>query len=288
MNPDTQRSRPVSLIRLSKLLLLSVFILYLLVCVVMAVSQRSLIYRPRVFTAAQVNQMAQSANLERWTNSAGQPIGFKRLSPKQPADGSVLIMYGNGSTATGCAHYADDIQKVAALDVFILEYPGYEDRPGPPSQSSLFNAADEALQMLPANQPIYLAGESLGTGVASYLAGTYPDKIAGLILISPFDRLVTVAQYRYPILPTWLLLVDHFPSETYLRGYHGKVGISVDGQDRVVPEKIGLRLYDHYAGPKKLWEFPNGEHCQITGPPSKFWNEVVAFWQASQTLSRAK
>ena len=47
-----------------------------------------------------------------------------------------------------CARYADVIQKVAALDVFILEYPGYADRAGQPSQDSLFRAADEGLQLL--------------------------------------------------------------------------------------------------------------------------------------------
>ena len=98
-------------------------------------------------------------------------------SPKQPAEGSVMIMYGNGSTATGSAHYADEIQDVAAFDVFILEYPGYEDRPGCPSQRSLFQAADEALRLISTNRPIYLVGESLGTGVASHLAATDSNAI---------------------------------------------------------------------------------------------------------------
>ncbi len=48
--------------------------------------------------------------------------------------------------------------------------------------------------LLSTNQPIYLVGESLGTGVATYLAGTYSNKIAGVILISPFNRLTDVAQ----------------------------------------------------------------------------------------------
>ena len=279
----SQHSKKVSLIRLGKLLLFSGFVFYLIICGVMAVFQRSLLYYPSVFTSAQVDQMAQSAKLERWTNSSGQFIGLKRLSPKQPADGSILVAYGNGSTAIGSSHYADDIQGIAPFDVFILEYPGYEDRAGSPSQKNLFNAADEALQALSTNKPIYLVGESLGSGVASYLAGTYPDKISGLVLISPFNRLASVAQNHYPILPVWLLLMDRFPSEKYLSNYHGKVGITVDGKDTVVPEKFGLRLYNGYAGTRKLWEFPNGGHCQIMEPQSQFWKEAIEFWQTNQT-----
>jgi len=224
--------------------------------------------------------MAQAAGLERWTNSAGEFIGLKRPSPKQPAEGAVMIMYGNGGTAVGSGHYANEIQSVAAFDVFILEYPGYEDRPGSPSQRSLFKAADEAFHMLPANQPIDLVGESLGSGVASYLAGTYPDKISGVIFISPFSSLTDVAQSHFPMLPVRLLLTDRFPSEKYLGNYRGKLGAAVDGKDTVVPKKFGLRLYDGYVGPKKLWEFPDGEHCQITESPAKFWKEVVEFWQS--------
>jgi len=246
----------------------------------MAFDQRSFIYHSRVYSPADVDHMAQAAGLERWTNSSGENIGLKRMSPQQPARGSVLMTYGNGSTAVDSAHYADDIQSAAALDMYIMEYPGYEDRPGKPSQESLFAAGADALQTLPTNKPVYLVGESLGSGVASYLAGTYANRIAGVVLISPFNSLTSVAQNHFPILPVALFLKDRFPSEDYLRNYHGKVGITVDGQDVIVPEKFGLRLYNGYAGPKKLWTFPNGVHCEITEPQTDFWKEVVAFWQS--------
>jgi adenosylhomocysteinase len=61
--------------------------------------------------------------------------------------------------------------------------------------------------------------------------------------------------------------------------YHGPVGVMVDGRDQVVPEKFGLRLYNDYAGPKQLWEFPQGGHIEIAEPPEKLWKEVTEFWQ---------
>jgi pimeloyl-ACP methyl ester carboxylesterase len=225
--------------------------------------------------------MAQAAGLERWKNPAGEAIGMKRLSPKQPAERRVLIVYGNASCATGCAHYVGAIQSVAALDAFILEYPGYGDLPGSPSQASLFRAADAAFQVLATNGPIYLVGESLGTGVAAYLAGTHPDRVAGMVLISPYNRLADVAQYHLPIFPVHLLLIDCFPAEDYLGNYHGPVGMVVDGHDRVIPGRFGLRLYNGYFGLKKLWEFPNGEHEVVAERPEKFWKEVIEFWQVN-------
>ncbi|HTA28948.1 MAG TPA: alpha/beta hydrolase [Candidatus Cybelea sp.] len=253
----------------------------------MAIFQRSFMYFPSVFSRQQVDAMAHTARMERWTNSTGQFIGMKRLSPRQPAEGTVMITYGNGGTAISCDHYANDIQGVAAFDIFILEYPGYEDRPGRPSQISLFTAADEAFLVLPAKKPVYLVGESLGTGVASYLAGTYSNRIAGLLLISPFNNLADAAQIHFPFLPVFLLLRDRFPSEKYLRNYDGKVGITIDGKDTVVPDKLGYRLLHAYAGPKRLWAFPDGGHCEIKERPLIFWKEVIDFWQSNRPPRRA-
>jgi len=278
MNQTVQRSRPMLRRRLGRALLVSAA-LYIIICIGCAAFQHSLIYFPQKFSPQQVERMAQAANLERWTNSSGGFAGLKRRSPSQPATGQVLIVYGNASYAAGCAHYANAIQGVAPFDVFILEYPGYADRPGNASQRSFFQATDEAFQLLDTNKPVFVLGESLGTGVAAHLAGTHPAGVAGLILISPYNRLTDVAQYHMPLLPIHWLLVDRFPSEDYLRNYHGRIGVVVDGDDNVVPEKFGLRLYHDYAGPKRLWEFPNGEHAAIAEKPEKFWKEVVDFWQ---------
>ena len=153
-------------------------------------SQRTLLYHPPILSASQVDARAQAAGLERWRNTAGEPVGMKRMSAQQPSDGQVLIVYGNSGSAVGDGHYVADIQKFSAFDVYILEYPGYEDRPGKPTEQSLFQAAGAGLKLLGTNKPVFLLGESLGTGVASYLAGTYPELVAGVILIAPYRACV--------------------------------------------------------------------------------------------------
>jgi len=139
--------------------------------------------------------------------------------------------------------------------------------------------------MLPTNQPIYLVGESLGTGVASFLAGKFPERINGIILLSPYDRLANIAQSRYPWLPARWLLLDQFPSENFLKSYHGSVGVMLDGRDRIVPEIYGQRLYDGYAGAKKLWRYPDSGHIQIGEAPENFWRAVVKFWKGDKKLN---
>ena len=140
--------------------------------------------------------------------------------------------------------------------MFILEYPGYGDRPGKPGERAFFEAAEGAFRFLPRSKPIYLLDESLGTGIAAYLAGSHPVDISGVLLFAPYNSLVHVAQHHLRILPARLLMVDRFPSAEHLHRYDGPVAIVVGGKDRVVPQKFWRKLYDSYNGPKRLWEIP--------------------------------
>ena len=260
--------------------LLGCFLLYLFACAGCASFQRRCIYFPPVFNSDQANDFGSSQKLARWVSPAGIPIGWKRLSATQPGQGQVLITHGNAGCALQCGHYANVIQQVAPLDVFIVEYPGYADRPGKPTERTLEASADEALQCLDSNRPIYLLGESLGTGVAAYLAGRHSDQVAGVVLLAPYTSLVDVGQAHMFLVPVWLLLRDRFPAQDFLRDYRGPVAMLVARDDTVVPAKFGRRLFDRYHGPKRLSEVPHGDHGAIMTQPTEFWQEVFDFWHA--------
>ncbi|HWD91348.1 MAG TPA: alpha/beta fold hydrolase [Verrucomicrobiae bacterium] len=257
-------------------------IAYVLFCLGCAAWQRKLIYFPPACEPAQVERYAASQTLQRWVNPAGESIGWKRLSPVQPAQGQMLITHGNAECAFQCGHFADVIQEAEPFDVFIVEYPGYENRPGSPSERSLDQASDEAFGLLATNAPIYLVGESLGTGVATYLAGKHPVKVAGVVLLAPYNSLVAVGQAHMKIIPVGLLLRDRFPSDVYLRTYHGPVAVLVGGRDRVVPEKFGRRLYDGYHGAKRLWEFPEDNHGTVMIKPAEVWRQIIEFCESGK------
>jgi pimeloyl-ACP methyl ester carboxylesterase len=227
-------------------------------------------------------RLGPAENLRRWTNAARAELGWERSSPIQPATGRVLILHGNAGCAFHCSHYADVIQQAARLDVYMVEYPGYADRPGSPSEQTLEASAEEGLMALGTNSPVYVVGESLGTGVAAWLAGRHPDRIAGVALLAPYNGLVDVAQSHMFVIPVSLLLCDRFPAQKSLETYHGPVAMAVGGRDTVVPAKFGRRLYEAYQGPKKLWEFPEGDHGTLMVQPPEFWKEIVGFWLSAR------
>ena len=241
--------------------------------------QRRLIYHPTVMGAEAAETRAREEGLERWSDAAGKPIGWRRLAKGGTPVGSVLITHGNGGCAVHRGHYAEALQAVMAVDVFLLEYPGYGDRPGSPGERGIFAAAEAAFGLLPANTRVFLLGESLGSGAAAHLAGRFPERVAGMLLIAPFDRLGSVAQRQMPIFPTRWMLRDRFDNAAALKRYDGRLAVWLAPEDEVVAAKFGRRLFEGYTGPKRVWEMPATGHNELPFQPKEVWEEVAEFWE---------
>ena len=253
--------------------------IYVVFCLGLTAGQRHLIYFPCHETLAALQARADAEQFQAWRNARGEFIGWKRLSANQPVAGRVLILHGNAGCALDRTPYADALQTIGSHDVYILEYPGYGRRPGRPTQTSIFRAATEAMSLLAATNRVYLIGESLGTGVASYLAGTSAQSVDGVLLIAPYNNLATVAQHHMRIFPARWLLRDTYRSDVYLKNYSGPVAFLLAGQDTVIPSRFGRRLYDEYHGPKQLWEVREAGHNEIHQVGISWWKEAVDFWQ---------
>src|SRR5437016_13463681 len=84
MGQKNQRTQSALRRRCLETLLLCVAI-YVLAGVGCATFQRRLIYFPTVFTSERAEALARAEHLERWTVPGGKAIGWRRLSPVQPA-----------------------------------------------------------------------------------------------------------------------------------------------------------------------------------------------------------
>ena len=261
------------------LLALSTFVAgYSAVLIFFTLFQRDLVYVPTRLTMASAEREAASAGFVPWLNDSGRLIGWK-LPAESPPIGSVLIVHGNAGWALNRSYMAKPIHLAAPLDVYILEYPGFGARDGSPSEASLLSAGDEAFESLPKTVPIYVASESLGTGVAAHLAQKFATGVAGLALFVPYDRLASVAENHVPFLPAYFLLWDRYDPVDWLKDYHGPVEVIVAGSDEIIPPLLGRRLYDEYAGPKILQVIPGAHHSDTTDESPRWWKEVLAFWQ---------
>jgi len=258
-------------------------IVWLGLLVFLALGQRLMIYYPSRNDAESLEREARAQEFEPWKNSAGQTIGYRSLSesgdPRPPA--AILIAHGNAGYAMHRADYAQILRAAApnhAVSVYILEYPGYGARAGEPSQQAFLAAAGEALAQIPRDVPLIILGESIGTGVASATAAAHPDRVKGLLLLTPFDSLASVAQHHYPLLPVRWIMRDQYPSEDWLKKYRGPVAIILAADDTIVPAKFGQKLHDTYDGPKKLIIADQADHNDLLHTlPASAWQEALNF-----------
>jgi hypothetical protein len=116
---------------------------------------------------------------------------------------AVLFLHGN---AGNIGHRLEKARVLLDLgfDVLLLDYRGYGDSEGRPSEKGTYRDADAAYSYLTGTRGvnprrILLYGESLGTGVAVDLASRMP--VGGVVLEAPFTSISDVAQRIFWFLP---------------------------------------------------------------------------------------
>lgn len=163
----------------------------------------------------------------------GQLVGYGRMvaAPRQVW----LILHGNAGQAANRQYIVDQLP--ADTCAFVLEYPGYGLRPGTPTMASINAAATEAYAHLRTQYPglpIGVLGESLGSGAASFLC-TLPNPPDRLVLMVPYDNLLSVAKEHIVFLPVGLLMRDKWDNVQALAAYRGPVDIFGATYDNVIP-----------------------------------------------------
>ena len=111
--------------------------------------------------------------------------------------------------------------------------------------------AAQSIRLRIAPNRIVLYGESLGSGVAVGLAAEHD--IAALILEAPFTSVAELAQYHYSFVPASALVRDRFDSLSKIGGVKAPILVLHGEQDRVVPVRFGLALFEAAPEPKEFW-----------------------------------
>ena len=254
----------------STLLLTALMLLlggYTLICVLLYFGQESSIFFPR----QNDQQLRQRFAAERFeiATSGAKLEGWWTENPRATTPAVVLYFGGNAEDVLYTASAASNLD---ARSVVVVNYRGYGGSSGEPSQQALYEDGlaiyDYAIKRGVAPENIVVMGRSLGSGVASMLAGSRPVRAA--ILITPFDSLESVAAGHYPFLPVRLLLRHPFPSVDWAQRTKAPALIIAAEQDVVVPAAHARKLFDAWAGKKQFHVLPQTGHNNIEMHPDYY------------------
>jgi uncharacterized protein len=235
-------------------ILILIAVAYLALLCLYALLQRKLLYYP--------THDPDRQGLSEWRYQ-GRLLGYAR-EVREPRT-VWLLMHGNGGQASDRAYAVPSFSNLDS--VFIVEYPGYGTRPGSPTKAGINAAAKEAYEALRARfpqTPVAVAGESIGTGPASFLA-TEPHPPDKIVLIMPFDTLAKVAQHHIPYVPATLLLRDNWNNIKSLKEYRGPIEIFASRHDEIIPFERARALaqskpsaaFHEIDGGHNEWAYPD-------------------------------
>ena len=174
---------------------------------------------------------------------------------KSPCERAVIFFNGNGGNASGCTDLAEQLQKTLDSSVLLIDYPGYGNSEGKPSEAGCYANATAGMewliqvQKIPAGK-IVLMGLSLGGGVAVEMATKYPAR--ALVVVSSYTSLPDAAKARFPFLPTKWLMKNRFDSITKISRVNSPVFVAHGTDDRTIPFSQGEKLFTAANEPKRF------------------------------------
>jgi pimeloyl-ACP methyl ester carboxylesterase len=240
---------------------------------VLSMLQDHLLYFPAKATLAEMGR----SGLSPWPS----PVDFRGLvgEPAGAARGTAIVFHGNAGHAGQRAYYAEALLPLG-LRVILAEYPGYGPRSGAVGEASLVADASDAIEAAHREfgAPLIVIGESLGAGVAAAAVARHPDRVAGVLLITPWDRLERLASFHYPWLPVRWLLRDRYDSVAHLAGFGRPVLVVLAERDTIVPARFGRALYDALAQPKRLVVIEAAGHNDwLLRVDRSWWQQALDF-----------
>ena len=180
-----------------------------------------------------------------------------------------LLVWFDGNSDNVNALLPEATNRFKNLDLLALNYRGYGQSGGQPSQDAILSDALDIYDTYASNyHKVYLLGRSLGSGVASFLAGQRPA--SGLILITPFRSIRDLAQARFPLIPIGFLVRHPFESWRYLQTSDLPVALLGVKKDRITPEKQAQALKKHIHSLVHEEWLEGTTHAEVINHPRYF------------------
>ena len=174
---------------------------------------------------------------------------------------TVVFFHGNAGNLLNRVHKINELNKLD-INILLTSWRGFSGNEGKPSEKNLYYDAQQIIDWLKLqgldNKDIVLYGESLGTGVVTELASK--NNFGGIILESPFTSMADTAKIYYPYLPVNLLLKDRYDTKSKIRDIETPILIMHGQKDSIVPQKMGLELFEKANEPKFNYFPENDDH----------------------------
>ncbi|GMR15803.1 MAG: alpha/beta hydrolase [Gammaproteobacteria bacterium] len=202
--------------------------------------------------------------------------------PHPEANKTVLFFHGNGGNISHRGNSLFIFHKLK-LNVLIIDYAGYGESEGTPSEDSLYQSAGAAWKYLitdkkVAPEKIIIFGRSLGGAVAVDLAAKV--RAGGLILESTFSSVRDIVDIAFPVMSNFLYLRYSFDSLEKISKINSPVLMIHSPDDEVIPFELGVKLFEGGISKKNFIQIKGGHN-------DGFMQSIRPYMQSLQAFSES-
>lgn len=198
------------------------------------------------------------------------------LKTEPNPDNWIVIFHGNAGNACDRVYFLD-LLKDFNSNLAVFEYPGYGNDSHAPGEAVFKKQALELITNIkkndPQDLPVYLMGESMGTGIATWAASM--TDIKGLILISAYTSLAQVAQHHYFWVPVKFLMKNPFKADIWASQTSTSALLFHGVSDTTIPIDFARQQILNFKGEKQLIEIPGCGHNDIIDKGEKLLQEKI-------------
>jgi uncharacterized protein len=230
-------------------------LIYVALCLVLFLAQRTFIYYPQPKSPANNTTLALN-------------VGDARvLVSTRPHTGQNAVIYFGGNAEDVSHSLPTLVDAFPERALFALNYRGYGGSTGKPSEAALIADALVLFDRVHADHPhIIVIGRSLGSGVAVHIASERP--VERLVLVTPYDSLLRLAASQFSYFPISWLLLDKFESWRYAPKVTAPTQLIAAQNDEVIPLASTKSLYAHLPKSRAtLTVIPGVGHNNIAESP---------------------
>jgi pimeloyl-ACP methyl ester carboxylesterase len=231
-------------------------LIYLCLCGILFLFQRSFIYFPQPDSGDCRGTMIRL------------PVPTERvLVCARPREGNRALIYFGGNAEAVSLNFQPFSAGLPDHALYLLNYRGYGGSSGKPSQSALFSDALALFDEVHSKyRDVEVVGRSLGSGVAVYVASSRP--VSRLVLITPFSSIQELAARQFPIFPVRWLLLDKYESWRFALSVTAPTLIIAADHDEIVPLASTELLRSHFKGGlASMVVLPGSGHNTISENP---------------------
>jgi pimeloyl-ACP methyl ester carboxylesterase len=223
--------------------------------------QRRFVLRPGRELAANPGDFGQSYEKVELALANGTRVrGWGIFNPAA----AKLVIWLPGSVG----NIAHDLSALAVLlpagvSVLMMDYPGFGESDGAPSEQGCYRTAEAAWEYAHRArgfQPedIIVFGRSLGGAVAAWLAAH--RQCGGLVVLGGLTSVPDIAARRYRWLPARYFCYIRFNTLKYIRRVSCPVLVLHSEADELIPVEHGVRIYRAARAPKRFLALRGGHY----------------------------